>query len=136
MGVKSKKTTGQSAAAKKALKNAKTGETVRIPGAGALRKGGTNKGGPGRPTNDFRAKMAALLEKQKTSGKDKGRPLWEPYFIECLEGKHGPSAFKSAMDMAADRAHGKVPNVSKIVGSTDDDPVKIIVEHQTIHRGE
>lgn len=111
---------------------------IRMPHGGYLvpGAGGGPQPGSGRPKNEFRAKMRELLD-LKVEHEDAGEvPLWQPYLEECLQGKHGPAAFKSAMDFAADRGYGKVPNVNKVVGSGgEDEPLKIVVEHMVAGGG-
>ena len=73
---------------------------VRQPGGrGALLSGGQlgNKGG-GRPRDEFKAKMAALVSSDEAFA----------YLAECLRGDHGPAVFLAAFKLAADRGYGKV----------------------------
>lgn len=45
------------------LSDAPIGSLVRMPNGGALRNGGTNKGGPGRPPEAIRAQSRAAYER-------------------------------------------------------------------------
>lgn len=124
------KATEKSEEAKAKLAEVPTGAIVPLESGGALRKGGTNKGGPGRPTNEFKARMKALTElKRKTKAGSRSRKkadyAIEAYMQECLDGEHGSGAFFQAYDRVVDRAEGKVPNVSEIRGS--DEPLVIRV---------
>ena len=75
-----------------------------------------NRGG-GRLPDAFKARMQKLLDRKDV----------EKYLGECLAFKHGEGAYFKALEFAAERGEGKVPNVTKIEGG--DEPLKIIVEH-------
>ena len=47
------------------------------------------------------------------------------YLRECLDGDHGPRVFFRALDFCADRAFGKVPQVTRV--ATDDTGKVLIV---------
>ncbi len=102
------------------------------PHGGALRHGsqpGTNRGGSGRPSNEFKARMNVLLDTQRKTKNGRSRKkadtAIESYLTECIDGDHGPAAFFQAYDRVVDRVEGKVPNVSEVKGS--DEPLIIRV---------
>ena len=108
------------------------GTLVPQPHGGALRHGskpGTNKGGPGRPRNEFKARMKVLLDTQRKTKNGRSRmkadTAIENFLRECLDGDHGPVAFFQAYDRVVDRVEGKVPNASEVRGS--DEPLIIRV---------
>jgi len=54
----------------------KTGELIPQPHGGAIRWGGTNKGGAGRPRDEFRAELREIA-----------RSRGVPFLVEVLDGK-------------------------------------------------
>ena len=85
---------------------------------GALRHGskpGTNKGGPGRPPDQFKRVLRKLVS----------RPQTLAYLKECLNGDHGPAPYMAALHYASDRGFGKVPTVSQVSGGGE--PLEIIL---------
>lgn len=107
-------------AAKKAKKTAgRTPAKVEQSHGGALYAGGVpgNKGG--RPPDAFKAKMAELLERKQTI----------EYLQRCLEGREGPSPYMAALNFTAERAKGKVPNVTTLRGD-EDAPLRVVVERE------
>jgi hypothetical protein len=77
--------------------NLGVGELRDGPRGGKLRNGGTNKGGTGRPPNEFMRHMRALVNRESV----------QAYLSECIEGKFGPKFHLSALQYASDRAYGK-----------------------------
>ena len=73
-------------------------DLVDQPHGGALLNGGIpgNKGG-GRPPNEFKQRMAALVSRDDV----------ERYLEECLSGAHGPKIFLQAYEMACNFGYGK-----------------------------
>ena len=51
------------------------------------------------------------------------------YLGECLSGKHGAQVFMSALQFAADRAYGKVPNATQ--APSDMEPLTVILKRGT-----
>lgn len=85
------------AKAKSTKKTPKVGELVPQPnGRGALRFGGTNKGGPGRPPDAWKARMRALA--------DRGAQTLETKRV--LEDETHP-LFEAAWKFATEQGHGK-----------------------------
>lgn len=74
-------------------------DTVPGPRGGRLRTGGTpgNKGGTGRPPNEFMQHMRSLAT----------LPEAEAYTLRCIKGEFGPRFHIEAMKWAADRGYGK-----------------------------
>lgn len=72
-----------------------------VPGAG-----GGPQPGAGRPPDEFKRRMRALLDRDSI----------ERFLGECLNGDHGEAAFFKAVEFTADRGEGKVPNVTKLTG--------------------
>lgn len=84
---------------------------------GRLRTGNPgNKGGSGRPPNEFKAHMAALVSRKDV----------EAYFERCLSGEFGPKFFLAARQAAKDDAYGKA--AQPIVGDAEQ-PVEIVVKY-------
>lgn len=77
--------------------NLGVGELRDGPRGGKLRNGGTNKGGPGRPPNEFMLNMRALAT----------LPEAEAYTLRCIRGEFGPKFHIEARKWAADRGYGK-----------------------------
>ena len=109
------KITGKAVAKTTAKSTVEVGTLVPQAHGGALRHGGTNKGGPGRPSNAFKKG----LEKARARG------TVLKYFTRCLDGKEGPAAHLKALEFASDRLDGKVPNVTQAQGG--DEPLIIRV---------
>ena len=92
------------------------GTLVTQSHGGALRHGskpGTNRGGSGRPKNEFKAKLGLALD----------QPEALRYVRRCLRGEEGPSAFFRALEFCTDRVYGKIPNITQASG--DEDPLII-----------
>lgn len=89
-----------------------------IPGrnGGTLRNGGTNKGGTGRPPNEFKERMRALVSREDV----------EAYTERCLSGEFGPKFHLAALAYATDRGYGKA--AQPLVGEDGVSPLKMIVE--------
>jgi hypothetical protein len=73
------------------------GELRDGPRGGKLRNGGTNKGGTGRPPNEFMMQMRQLAT----------LPEAEAYTQRCILGEFGPKFHIEARKWAADRGYGK-----------------------------
>lgn len=67
-----------------------------MPHGGALRNGGTNKGGPGRPPDEFKAMCARLASRNATANRVR----------EILEDKDHPF-FMNALKWATENGYGK-----------------------------
>lgn len=93
-----------------------TGELVPQKHGGALRNGGTNRGGPGRTPDEFKQRMAELVNRQAVGD----------YLEKCLMGEFGPKFFLSALQYVTDRGYGKA--AQPIVGDSEQ-PVEIVVKY-------
>ncbi len=99
---------------------------------GALRRGNPGNKGGGRPTNEYRKRMAKLLNRRaKTKGGKRSKTEFaiDKYLGECLDGEHGPSAFFQALDRVSDRAVGKVPNVTQAAGADEPLIIRVVMDH-------
>ena len=72
----------------------------------------------GRPPDAFRARMRELLD----------RPSVDRFLTECLNGDHGEWAYFKALEFAAERGEGKVPNVTKLQGGGE--PLEIVIRRE------
>jgi hypothetical protein len=90
------------------------GDLVPQPHGGALRNGGTNKGG--RPPNEFKEAMRALADRDDIRA----------YTERCLKGEFGPKFHMQALAYVTDRGYGKA--AQPIVGEDGSPPVRMIVE--------
>ena len=77
----------------KSGKRAGTFEEGKDPRRGKGPKPGTG----GRPPNEFKAHMQAMLDDAKA----------DAYLLKCLRGEYGPRFALAAREHAADRAYGK-----------------------------
>lgn len=104
------------AVAKKGAKPAKpAGKTprktpMRTPehGRGQLRVGGTNKGGPGRPPDEFKAMLAALASRDETMAAVR-RILDDPSHPQFIR----------ALEYATERGYGKVAQAHEVKGEVE-----------------
>ncbi|MDB4952071.1 MAG: hypothetical protein JWM27_4720 [Gemmatimonadetes bacterium] len=85
------------------------------PRGGKLLPGGKpgNRGGTGRPPNEFRGRMAKLASSSKA----------EAYLKRCLAGEFGPKYFLQAQAFVADRGYGR-PTQAVEVSGPDGGPVE------------
>ena len=79
----------------------------------ALRNGGPNRGGPGRPPNEFKARMRELASSDEALR----------YLEECVDGVHTPIVAIAAHRHVTERGYGKVPMEAP---ATVDHPILIV----------
>jgi hypothetical protein len=89
-----------------------TGVLVRQPHGGALRNGGANAGGPGRPSDEFKRRMREIASSNEALA-----------FLEaCVRGDHGPRIAIAAHRHVSERGYGKV---LQEVGATSMTPLNV-----------
>ena len=88
---------------------------------GALLPGGVrgNKGGTGRPPDEFRRRMAAIASLE--AGLE--------FLEECVTGRHGPQFAIAAHKYVSDRGYGRVSNV---VEGNPDVPIAINITRRIV----
>ena len=79
------------------------GELVPQPHGGALRNGGTNKGGSGRPPDLFKRRLRQARDRKQV----------HDYLKKCLDGGEGPQAFLKAISWVTTKVDGKEDTVSR-----------------------
>lgn len=82
-------------------------ETQPGRNGGKLRKGGTNRGGTGRPPNEFKERMQGLATGAKV----------EAYLKRCLAGDFGPKFFLQALTYVSDRGYGRPSQSVEVTGA-------------------
>lgn len=89
------------------------GEMIPQPHGGALRNGGTNRGGSGRPPDEFKAEMGRIASSDEALA----------YLQRCALGEFGPKFAIAAQKYAAERKYGKPVQAIEVSG-TDGNPVR------------
>ena len=91
----------------------KNGGTLKVGNPG-------NKGGSGRPADEFKRRMAAIASSDAAL----------KYLDECVKGKHGPKAAVSAHKHATERGYGKE---LQPIGGEDGGPIEMVVTRKVVH---
>jgi hypothetical protein len=81
---------------------------MRVPkhGKGALRVGGTNKGGPGRPPDEFKEMCRQLASREETLKQ-----------VQAILGDPDHGQFMAALKWATENGYGKAPQSVSVTGA-------------------
>jgi hypothetical protein len=95
------------------------GELMPQPHGGAIRNGGTNKGGSGRPSH-------AQIIRYETLLKDE---IGAKYLEEVAQGLHGAKAFLNLHHAMVDRVVGAVPKAIEVTGNPER-PLEVVIRRE------